>query len=58
MKYTVLNEFIDRHTRKYHAPGSEYETNNTEWAKYLIEGGFLKGEVKKTKSRVKKNEDK
>lgn len=57
MKYKVLNEFIDRHTQKYHPSETEYETDSEDWANYLIELGFLEGEVKKSRGRGKKDEN-
>ncbi|WP_199427017.1 hypothetical protein [Thermaerobacillus caldiproteolyticus] len=46
-KYKVLANFIDRFTKKYHAAGTIYETDNEERVEELISKGFLGEELQK-----------
>jgi hypothetical protein len=44
-KYKVLAAFVDKFTKKYHAEGTIYETDNEERAEELQNKGFLGEEV-------------
>jgi hypothetical protein len=44
-KYKVLADFIDKFTKKYHAAGTLYETDNKKRVRELQSKGFLGEEV-------------
>jgi hypothetical protein len=50
-KYKVLAAFVDKFTKKYHAVGTIYETDNEERAEELQSKGFLGEEVRKNSER-------
>ncbi|MED0649759.1 hypothetical protein P9246_15720 [Aeribacillus pallidus] len=45
-QYPVLEDFIDKYTKKYYPKGSMYFTNAAERAEELQQNGFLGDEIK------------
>lgn len=45
MKYPVISEFVDKHTKVYYAKGAVYETEKKARAEELQGGGFIDQEI-------------